>query len=70
MSTSTNHRRVSRFSIRFVAAVASAAAVLGGLPTVLVAVALQRFDDASPLHGVERADGGGMSTMFVRGDAG
>ena len=52
MSTSTNHRRVSRFSIRFVAAVASAAAVLGGLPTVLVAVALQRFDHASPLHGV------------------
>ncbi|HVE19019.1 MAG TPA: LysM peptidoglycan-binding domain-containing protein [Ilumatobacteraceae bacterium] len=43
---------MSRFSIRFVAAVASAAAVLGGLPTVLVAVALQRFDNASPLHGV------------------
>jgi nucleoid-associated protein YgaU/two-component SAPR family response regulator len=52
MSTSTNQRRLSLFSIRFVVAVASAAAVLGVLPTVLVAVTLQRFGHVSPLHGV------------------
>ena len=51
MPTSINHRRGSRFT-RFVTAVASMAAVLVGLPTVLVAVALQRFAHASPLHGV------------------
>ncbi|MEY2523585.1 MAG: hypothetical protein QOJ66_2150, partial [Ilumatobacteraceae bacterium] len=49
---STNQRRVSRFSIRLLVALASAAAALGGPPTVLVAVALQRFDHVSPLHGV------------------
>ena len=49
---SSNQRRMSRLSIRFVVAVASAAALLGGLPTVLIAVALQRFDHVSPLHGV------------------
>lgn len=51
MPTSINQRRGSRFT-RFVTAVASMAAVLVGLPTVLVAVALQRFAHASPLHGV------------------
>ena len=51
MPTSINHRRGSRFT-RFVTAVASMAAVLVGLPTVLVAVALQRFAHTSPLHGV------------------
>ena len=52
MPTSINSRPCSRFSIRFVTAVASLAAVLVGLPTALVAVAFQRFDHASPLHGV------------------
>ena len=51
MPISINHRRGSRFT-RFVTAVASMAAVLVGPPTVLVAVALQRFAHASPLHGV------------------
>ena len=51
MPTSINQRPGSRFA-RFVTAVASMAAVIVGLPTVLVAVALQRFAHASPLHGV------------------
>ena len=52
MPKSINSPPDGRFTTRFGAAVASLAAVLVGLPAVLVAVSLQRFDHASPLHGV------------------
>ena len=51
MPTSINQRPSSRF-IQFVTAVASMVAVLAGLPTALIAVALQRFAHPSPVHGV------------------
>ena len=48
MPSSINTRSISRFVI----AVGSLIAVMIGLPTLLVVAALQRFDDVSPLHGV------------------
>ncbi len=42
----------TRSGARFIGALAATIAVVVGLPALLVAVALQRFDHVSPLHGV------------------
>src|SRR3954470_1017849 len=52
MSTTINTRAVDRRFARVVGALACVVALLVAIPAVLAAVALQRFDHASPLDGV------------------
>src|SRR3954462_5204433 len=52
MSTTINTRAVDRRFARVVGALACVIALLVAIPAVLAAVALQRFDHASPLYGV------------------
>jgi nucleoid-associated protein YgaU len=53
VSTSSTSRFGVRFATRLALASASLVAVVLGLPALLVGVSLQRFDHASPLHGMK-----------------
>jgi LysM domain len=50
---STTGRLGVRFGARLALVIASIGAVVAGLPALLMAVASQRFDHASPLHGMK-----------------
>jgi LysM domain len=53
VATSTNNRFGVRFAARLALATASFGAVVVGLPALLVAMSVRRFDHASPLHGMK-----------------
>jgi LysM domain len=53
VSTSINGRFANSFGVRLASAVVSLVAVVVGLPAVLIAVAVKRFDHSSPLYGVK-----------------